>query len=231
MTTLSVDSSMALGDAGLGDAQRLQLLQAELDALHRSQAVIEFEIDGTVRTANENFLQALGYRLEPFWLREPGMTPRRMRGILDARGIEGLLCFGSREFSDEWPAELDRWKQTLRRFLAMLAVRDPRRPVLKSPPHTARVGVLADMFPESRFLHVVRDPFVVIPSTLRLWKSLHDVQSLQVERGATLEEYVFAAFAEMHDAFERDRATLPADRLHEVRYEELVADPVERPKF
>ena len=52
---------------------------------------------------------ALGYRLEPFWLREPGMTPRRMRGILDARGIEGLLCFGSREFSDEWPAELDRY--------------------------------------------------------------------------------------------------------------------------
>ena len=64
MTTLSVDSSMALGDAGHGDAQRLQLLQAELDALHRSQAVIEFEVDGTVRTANENFLQALGYRLE-----------------------------------------------------------------------------------------------------------------------------------------------------------------------
>ena len=124
------------------------------------------------------------------------------------------------------PAELDRWKRSLRRFLAMLAVRDPRRPVLKSPPHTARVGVLAEMFPESRFLHVVRDPYVVIPSTLRLWKSLHDVQALQVDRGDTLEDYVFAAFAEMHDAFERDRAALPADRLHEVRYEELVADPV-----
>ena len=124
------------------------------------------------------------------------------------------------------PAELDRWKRSLRQFLAMLAVRDPRRPVLKSPPHTARVGVLADMFPESRFLHVVRDPFVVIPSTLRLWKSLYDVQALQVDRGEALEEYVFAAFAEMHAALERDRATLPADRLHEVRYEDLVADPV-----
>jgi len=124
------------------------------------------------------------------------------------------------------PAELDRWKRTLRTFLAMLAVRDPRRPVLKSPPHTARVGVLADMFSESRFLHVVRDPFVVIPSTLRLWKSLYDVQALQVDRGDSLEDYVFAAFAEMHAAFERDRAALPADRLHEVRYEDLVADPV-----
>jgi hypothetical protein len=124
------------------------------------------------------------------------------------------------------PAELDRWKRSLRRFLDMLAVRDPRRPVLKSPPHTARVGVLAGMFPESRFLHVVRDPYVVIPSTLRLWKSLHDVQALQVDRGEALERYVFAAFEEMHEALERDRAALAADRLHEVRYEDLVADPV-----
>jgi hypothetical protein len=123
------------------------------------------------------------------------------------------------------PAELDRWQRTLRRFLDMLAVRDPRRPVLKSPPHTARVGVLGEMFPEARFLHVVRDPFVVFPSTLRLWKSLHDVQSLQVDRGEALERYAFNCFDEMYAAFERDRPAV-ADRLHEVRYEDIVADPV-----
>ena len=126
------------------------------------------------------------------------------------------------------PADLDRWRHALRRFLATLAVADQRRPVLKSPPHTARVGVLAEMFPEARFLHVVRDPFVVFSSTMRLWKSLHEVQSLQVDPGDTLEPYVFAAFEEMYEAFERDRVTLPASRLHEVRYEDLVADPVGR---
>lgn len=124
-------------------------------------------------------------------------------------------------------ADRDRWQHALRLFLDMLAVRDPRRPVLKSPPHTARVGLLAAMFPEARFLHVVRDPFVVVPSTLRLWRSLHDVQALQVDRGETLERYVFAAFAEMYAAFDRDRPGLAAGRLHEVRYEDLVADPVE----
>lgn len=36
---------------------------------------------------------ALGYTLEEFWLREPGMTDRRMTEILRARGIRGLvLC-------------------------------------------------------------------------------------------------------------------------------------------
>ncbi|MFM8706761.1 MAG: sulfotransferase family protein, partial [Planctomycetia bacterium] len=89
------------------------------------------------------------------------------------------------------PSELDRWRRTLRRFLGMLAVADPRRPVLKSPPHTARVGVLAEMFPEARFLHIVRDPFAVFGSTMRLWKSLDEGQGLQVTRGEHLEGYVF----------------------------------------
>ena len=123
-------------------------------------------------------------------------------------------------------ADLDRWRDTLRRFLAMLAVADPRRPVLKSPPHTARVGVLAEMFPQARFLHVVRDPFAVFGSTMKLWRSLDAGQGLQVDRGERLEQYVFECFEQMYAAFERDRATLAPGRLHEVRYEELVADPV-----
>ncbi|GJD53489.1 hypothetical protein OPKNFCMD_6265 [Methylobacterium crusticola] len=38
--------------------------QGQLAALHRSQGVIEFGLDGTILTANENFLSAVGYRLE-----------------------------------------------------------------------------------------------------------------------------------------------------------------------
>ncbi|MDA9416982.1 histidine kinase [Bradyrhizobium sp. CCBAU 25360] len=38
--------------------------QARLDAIGRSQAMIEFNLDGTILTANKNFLNALGYRLD-----------------------------------------------------------------------------------------------------------------------------------------------------------------------
>lgn len=48
----------------------------------------------------------LGYRLEPLWLREPGMTLRRFESILAARGVEGLLCFGSPNVDQDYPAEL-----------------------------------------------------------------------------------------------------------------------------
>ncbi len=39
-------------------------LQAKFDAIGRSMAVIEFNLDGTIITANDNFLNGLGYRLE-----------------------------------------------------------------------------------------------------------------------------------------------------------------------
>lgn len=36
----------------------------QLEALHRSQAVISFAMDGTILDANENFLKTMGYRLD-----------------------------------------------------------------------------------------------------------------------------------------------------------------------
>lgn len=39
-------------------------LEAQLRALHRAQAIIEFDIDGTVLDANDNFLKTFGYGRE-----------------------------------------------------------------------------------------------------------------------------------------------------------------------
>ncbi len=44
-------------DFGSDDAR------AKLSALEQSQAIIEFEPDGTILTANANFLAAMGYTL------------------------------------------------------------------------------------------------------------------------------------------------------------------------
>ncbi len=39
-------------------------LAAQVEAIRKSQAVIEFEMDGTILFANDNFLQAMGYSLD-----------------------------------------------------------------------------------------------------------------------------------------------------------------------
>lgn len=39
----------------------------------------------------ESFANSMGFRLEEFWLNEPGMNPRRAREVLQARNIRGLV--------------------------------------------------------------------------------------------------------------------------------------------
>jgi methyl-accepting chemotaxis protein len=46
-----------------GDASRMTQLEETIAAVDRSQAVIEFHLDGTIITANANFLKTVGYSL------------------------------------------------------------------------------------------------------------------------------------------------------------------------
>lgn len=46
------------------ERQRALDVQGQLEALNRAQAVISFAMDGTILDANENFLKAMGYRLD-----------------------------------------------------------------------------------------------------------------------------------------------------------------------
>ncbi len=150
-------------------------------------------------------------------LRSPYLTiafPNRPQDAdyLDLAGISGEA--------------LAQWKQRFLWFLKCLTIRTPKRIVLKSPPHTARVRVLLDMFPRARFIHIVRDPYVLFPSTINLWSALYRDHGLQSPRFEGFEEMVFDSFCRMYEAFERDRSLIPAGQLADVRYEDLVADPL-----
>ncbi|HEY9452607.1 MAG TPA: PAS domain-containing methyl-accepting chemotaxis protein [Bradyrhizobium sp.] len=52
---------------------KIQNALAQAAAINRSQAVIEFNLDGTVVTANDNFLAATGYRLDEIKGKHHGM--------------------------------------------------------------------------------------------------------------------------------------------------------------
>lgn len=123
--------------------------------------------------------------------------------------------------------EREGWERIFQRFLRLVSFRHPGKPlVLKSPPHTARVAVIASMFPQARFLHIVRDPFAVFASTVRLWREIRAVNALTPWNEQQLERQVLETLPEMYQDFERVRATLPSGRFHQVRYEDLVRDPL-----
>ena len=53
-----------LNPGSRGAAADLQAATAQVAAINRSQAVIEFDLEGTILTANGNFLKSLGYELD-----------------------------------------------------------------------------------------------------------------------------------------------------------------------
>ena len=126
------------------------------------------------------------------------------------------------------PADRKKWLDGLEEFIRVVSCRAPGKPVvLKSPPHLGRVEALAERFPGARFVHIIRHPYSVFPSTQRLWRSLDQVQGLQSPKHEGLDEYVYSCLESMYSAFQRQRPGLPAGSICDVLYEDLVADPLE----
>jgi hypothetical protein len=99
--------------------------------------------------------------------------------------------------------------------------------VLKSPTHTFRLPTLTRMFPAARFIHIVRNPFAVFSSTVRLWRSMYATYGYQRPVYHGLEEYVLTTFARMHERLEATRGLVGAGQLVDMRYEDLVRQPVD----
>ncbi len=120
----------------------------------------------------------------------------------------------------------EKWKRQFYWFLQALNYAAPdKRLVLKSPPHTARIKLLLELFPDAQFVHIVRDPYTVFASTVHLWKSLFVTHGLQTPKFMGLEEYVLSTLERMYRRYEADRALIPQGNLCEIKYERLVADP------
>ncbi len=130
------------------------------------------------------------------------------------------------DFEGVAPAEIERWKRGLKWFLQQLTFRAGKAIVLKSPPHTARIRVLLELFPNARFVHIVRDPVKVFPSMVWTWQSVYRTHGLQRPRFDGLEKFVFENFLRVHRAYRSQKNLIPTGNLCEIRYEDLIRDPL-----
>lgn len=129
--------------------------------------------------------------------------------------------------------ELKRWRSLQFAFcwkMARLAGGGPRGRtiLLKSPSHTARVRALLELFGTDgvKFVHISRDPVAVIKSNIAMFRrmsifGLEDPASDEQTRLRIEQEYVHS---EQH--YLRDLTSIPSGHIAEIRYEDLIADPL-----
>lgn len=123
-------------------------------------------------------------------------------------------------------ADVARWKEELMMFLKKLTLRYDRPMLLKSPPHTCRIKLLLELFPEARFLHISRNPYTVFQSTKHLNRVLTQSLRFQGPGSDDPDEVVLRRYQHMYDAYFEERDLIPSDRLHELAFEDLEHDPV-----
>jgi omega-hydroxy-beta-dihydromenaquinone-9 sulfotransferase len=129
-------------------------------------------------------------------------------------------------FRDAREEEVGRWKHGLTTFLKKLTVRYDRPLVLKSPPHTARIRLLLGLFPDGRFIHIHRDPYVVFRSTRHMIRAVQPIFRLQESPTPDGDDRIISIYTEMYDAYFDERGLIPEGRLCEVSYQDLEREPV-----
>jgi hypothetical protein len=122
------------------------------------------------------------------------------------------------------PVLVARWKAALALFLKKLTWKYDRPLVLKSPPHTCRVGVLLDLFPDARFVHIHRNPYIVYRSTLHWLRTAGPWSHLQRPHRIDSETRILRICREMYDVYFEERRLIPKGRSYAVGFEELEAD-------
>lgn len=99
--------------------------------------------------------------------------------------------------------------------------------LLKSPSHTARVKELVDLYAGNvRFVHIVRDPRAVVRSNVSMLQRAEVYHLQDAVADDDLERGLIDDLVSTDAKFRREAAELPPGRLAEVRYQDLVADPV-----
>ena len=123
------------------------------------------------------------------------------------------------------PAQLRKWKVTLRRFLEDVASLRNRRLVLKNPAHSFRIPHLMELYPEARFIHLIRNPFHVFRSTDAALRAMHQSQGLHQPTFEKLHAFILERYTALHHAIETAKPQIPAGHYVEIRYEDLVENP------
>lgn len=159
---------------------------------------------------------ALG-NLSPYSFYHALTFPRKMREIFDKYVL----------FENVEAHVIEQWKTIYTYFLKKITYSSSnKRLLLKNPANTGRIKVLLEMFPDAKFIHICRDPYVVYSSTMNwLDKEMIPIALQDVDEAAVRENALVNYEKLMHRYLE-DRHLIPPGNLVEIRFEDFEREPL-----
>jgi len=103
----------------------------------------------------------------------------------------------------------------------------PRRLLLKSPVHTARIRLLTQLFPEAQFIYIHRHPYEVFQSAAHMADTTYWYTYLNTPTNQQIQEFILRQYEILWDRYQEGKSQLQLQQqLVEVSYDELAQDPM-----
>lgn len=128
-------------------------------------------------------------------------------------------------FNDITPEQLKTWEETFTKLIKISLWNTGGTQFLsKNPPHTGRVKELVKMFPDAKFIYLMRNPYTVFESTRSFFTNTIQPLKLEEFSDSQIEENILSIYMKLFDKYEADKACIPEGNLIEVRFEDFETD-------
>lgn len=96
-------------------------------------------------------------------------------------------------------------------------------PVQESP-HTGKVKEILEMFPNAKFIYLMRNPYTVFESTRSFFNNTIIPLQLQRISAEEMEENILEVYSRLYRKYEEDKKLIPEGNLIEIKFEDFEAD-------
>lgn len=94
----------------------------------------------------------------------------------------------------------------------------------KNPPHTGHIKALLEIFPNAKFIYLVRNPYTVFESTRSFFTQTIAPLKAQVASDDEIEMNAIRVYPRLYKAYQEQKHFIPEGNLYEVRFEEFERD-------
>jgi len=98
-------------------------------------------------------------------------------------------------------------------------------PIMKNPVNTGRIRHLLQLFPDARFIHIVRNPVYVYCSTKKFFSAVIPALDFQNITSEEISNMIFWLYENLMKDYLRDRELIAKHNLYEIRYEDVISQP------
>ena len=125
---------------------------------------------------------------------------------------------------------LEIWKERFLLLLKKITLLTGRQIILKNPFHTPRISMLAEMFPGAKYIHIIRNPYKIVPSSINMWNIVAGENAFRGGWESPGTEATARLVEQFRKSVDENRKKLADGSFSEVRYEDLEKDPVKELK-